>query len=563
MLPQQSLISEDFYPKWLNPLLFCFLALIAVLQVLMVFRFEINWDEFFLLDWVYKWNSGELNLVLQTIYFRAFTWLPAISDNEVTQIVAARLVMLACLGVSASFIYGICRKFTSRIPALLSLIMFLTMTFVFRNATSFRTDMLVTVVLMGVLWCLMVPVLTWKRVLVSGFSLGLAGMITIKAILYAPIIATILLAHWGNSKWQFSIFLKSVAIGGIAILSFTSLYILHSLDIDSSLSSATYISHSINGSLFEAGLFPQKRALIAALIANPVVFSILLIGIFCSLLKMRQPSNHWAYFVALSYVFPFLTIVFYRHTHPYFYTFMLAPATLLLAIGLNSSWLKKKVAVTIGIIAALFISTTSTTIKSLSQNLDTQKQVLTIIHELFPNPTPYIDRCAMIASYPKFGLFMSQWVMGDYYKTNKGIMKDILISNQPKFILANIGGLKLDKITTNTDRRLLKADEELLQDNYIPHWGPVYVAGKTVQINGGKPIDFQIYIAGHYGVEAMYPLEINGSTYQSGDIINLQQGVQNLSSRKTQTLTLRWNKLEYPNTSPPQKKLFHGFYAID
>ena len=142
-------------------------------------------------------------------------------------------------------------------------------------------------------------------------------------------------------------------------------------------------------------------------------------------------------------------------------------------------------------------------------------------------------------------------------------MKDILISNQPKFILANIGGLKLDKITTDTDRRLLKADEELLQDNYIPHWGPVYVAGKTVQINGGKPTDFQIYIAGHYGVEAMYPLEINGSTYQSGDIINLKQGVQNLSSRKTQTLTLRWNKLEYPNTSPPQKKLFHGFYAID
>ena len=562
MLPQQSPISEDFCPKWLNPLLIGFLALIAVLQVLMVFRFEVNWDEFFLLDWVYKWNSGELDLVLQTIYFRAFTWLPATSNNEVSQIVAARLVMLACLGASSAFIYSICRKFTTKTAALLSLILFLTMTYVFRNATSFRTDMLVTVILMGALWCLITPVLTWKRVLISGVSLGLAGMVTIKAIFYTPIIATTLLAHWGYSNWRFSIFLKSATTGAVALLTFISLYILHGFGLEPSTSSA-FITNSVSSSLFEAGMLPQKKAFSIALTSNPLVFIILLLGMCRSLLNISEPKKRWANLVALSCIIPFLTIIFYRHAHPYFYTFMLAPATLLVAIGLNVSWIKRKIVVTSLLILALFASTVSITLRSLSQNLDTQKQVLDTIHKLFPNPTPYIDRCAMIASYPKFGLFMSHWVMGDYYKTNKGIMKDILISNQPKFILANIGGLKLDKITTDTDRRLLKADEELLQDNYIPHWGPVYVAGKTVQINGGKPTDFQIYIAGHYGVEAMYPLEINGSTYQSGDIINLKQGVQNLSSRKTQTLTLRWNKLEYPNTSPPQKKLFHGFYAID
>ena len=139
-------------------------------------------------------------------------------------------------------------------------------------------------------------------------------------------------------------------------------------------------------------------------------------------------------------------------------------------------------------------------------------------------------------------------------------MKDILISNQPKFILANIGGLKLDKITTDTDRRLLKADEELLQQNYISHWGPIYVAGKTVPISEDKPIDVQIYIAGPYGVESVYPIQINGDIYHSGDAITLKQGMHRLSSRESQTITLRWNKLNRPDTPAPKKKLFYGFY---
>jgi len=561
MLPQQSLISEDFYPRWLNPLLLGFLALIALLQVLMVFRFEVNWDEFFLLDWVYKWNSGELDLVLQTIYFRAFTWLPATSDNEVLQIVSARVVMFVCLGACSGFIYSICRKFTSTTVALLSLILFLTMTFIFRNATSFRTDMLVTVILMGVLWCLVTPVLTWKRVLVSGVFLGLAGMVTIKAIFYTPIIATILLAHWGYSNWRFSVFLKSTATGAVALLTFISLYILHGLGLESSTSSSAFITNSVSGSLFDAGIFPQNNALSIAITSNPVVFTILLLGISRSFMKIREPSNRWAYLVALSCIFPFLTIIFYRHAHPYFYTFMLAPATLLLAIGLNDSWLKRQIIVTTVLILVLFASTVSITLRSLSQNLDTQKQVLNTIHKLFPNPTPYIDRCAMVASYPKFGLFMSQWVMGDYQKTNKAIMENILTSNQPKFILANIGGLDLDKITGRKHRRLLKADEELLQQNYISHWGPIYVAGKTIALSDDKPIDVQIYISGPYGVESVYPIQFNGAIYQPGDIIALEQGMHRLSSKETQTITLRWNKLDRPDTPAPKKKLFYGFYA--
>lgn len=559
MLPRQTALSKDATPIWLLLMPLGFLAVIAVLQIFMVLRFEVNWDEFFLLDWVYKWNAGELDLVLQTIYFRAFSWLPAVSDNEVSQIVVARAVMLACLSICCGFIYSLCRKFTTSSNAILSLLFFLTMSFVFRHAASFRADMLVVTLLMGILWCLMTPVLSWKRIVVCGALLGLAGMITVKAIFYVPIIATILLAHWGHSKWQFSVFLKSVSLGLLAILSFCALYMLHSFTIETTASSAKYLAHSASGSLLEEGLFPRLNIVTKAVKTNPVVFVLIAVGFVFCLTRPHDIEGRWSYLAAASFVFPLLTVVFYRHGFHYFYTFMLAPATILIAIALSMPIFKKGSIVIPAFLAVILLNVISVFPRSMAQNLNAQKQVLQTVHNLFPEPTSYIDRCAMVSSYPKSGLFMSSWVMTDYYKKNTPIMETILTEDQPKFILANIDGLDLDNITKNSYRRFLRSDEELLKSNYVHHWGPIYVAGKFVELAANKPQDFYVYIEGRYGIESADDLEINGKAYISGDIVELKQGRHNLFSENAQSVILRWEALEVPKAEASNSPLFHGF----
>ena len=138
-------------------------------------------------------------------------------------------------------------------------------------------------------------------------------------------------------------------------------------------------------------------------------------------------------------------------------------------------------------------------------------------------------------------------------------MPDILTDQQPKFILANIDGLDIDHITSDTNRRLLPDDEALLKDNYIAHWGPIYVAGKTAQLGANQPQTVRIYIEGPYEIESPNPVTINGLTYRVGEQVQLSQGKYEISSKTAQTLTLRWADLKIPDIAEPKRKLFYGF----
>lgn len=560
MLPNTDISPEDNHQIWLKPFLIACLGVVGILHLIMALKLNVHWDEFFLLDWVYKWNSDELNLALQTIFLRLFSWLPQISENEVNQIIGARMLMLLCLGITSSFIYGLCRKFTTTVNAVFSLILFLTMTFIFTNASNFRVDMMVVTVLMGIIWSIVTPKLTWTHILAGGFFFGLAGMMTIKSIFYAPIIAAILFSHWGASNWKSAVFVKCVSMGIWSVICFISLYVLHSLSLSGASSSADYLSHAVSGSLLETKLFPRQDIMRHAIKTNLLVFALITLGIIYSATQIFEGKNKWAYVAAMSFIFPFLTVVFYSHGYAYFYTFMLAPATVLIAVGLNAPIFKKNTLMLPICLAFTAFNTAALTIKSIDQKLNAQREVLEEIHTLFPAPTAYIDRCAMVSSFPKSGLFMSYWMMGDYYNAAQPIMPNILKTQQPKFILANIDSLNLDNISPDTDRRLLPKDEALLKGNYIPHWGPVYVAGKELEITEAQDKSFEIFIAGPYAIESEAPVKIDGEIYHNADKVNLNQGLHRLSpltaTIEPQKITLRWNALPIPNKVPPKTKLF-------
>jgi len=182
---------------------------------------------------------------------------------------------------------------------------------------------------------------------------------------------------------------------------------------------------------------------------------------------------------------------------------------------------------------------------------------------LFPDPVAYIDRNSMIASYPKVGFFMSSWGMENYLAGNRPIMEDLIRREQPVFLLANSCALELSRQPTEDPDlcplRLLDADFEILRDNFVHHWGAIYVAGKTFQLEAqAKPQFFEVLIPGVYTLEAAAPASIDGKTYRPGDPVTLDQATHAISATGgAMRVLLRWGQGLYrPDHEPSLQPIY-------
>lgn len=537
----------------------------ALAHIFTAISFEINWDEFFYLDWVYQWKAGKLNAVLQTIFLRAFTWLPSVSDNEVEQIVAGRLVMLGLLTASCAMLWSISRRFYTARATALALVTFLSFSFVFRHATSFRADMIVTTLCVSVFWLITKKQLSMRHIISGGVLFGLAGMVSIKAIFYAPTIGAIVFIR---SIMMFSedgmpllrVFLKPIVIGVVSMISFASLFYVHSLTVSTAHSSIDYLNSVAGASLTEEGFFPRWDFFKLSVKRNIFHWVILIIGFVTLLKQIANGDRRWTAILSLSFGLPLLTLLFYTHAYSYYYVFMLAPVTLIMASAYDIKFFKKEAIRNIIPLVFLSFSLLMLIARGAQQTSIAQKQVITVTHSLFPVATPYIDRCAMISSSPKSGIFMSSWFMQNYYKKNEPIFDNVLRKEQPKFILANIESLDLDNITKDTLRRFLPEDEAVLKENYVHHWGPIYVAGKSFPLKANQSSEIDILIEGAYTVESRSPLKVQNKIYTNGDVIEVSRGNLMIVSAYDQEIILRWgDNLSIPKLKASNKPLFHGF----
>ena len=53
-------------------------------------------------------------------------------------------------------------------------------------------------------------------------------------------------------------------------------------------------------------------------------------------------------------------------------------------------------------------------VRVLMQDNSEQRATLAAVHEIFPEPVAYIDRCSMISRYNKVGFFMASWQIAEY-----------------------------------------------------------------------------------------------------------------------------------------------------
>jgi len=541
--------------------MFAYTALLILLGLhfIMALSFEINWDEFFRLGRIYEWKSGTLTAIFESNYVHAFGWLEHVHKNEVYQIIAARCVMFALLIYIAFICFLILTHFFDKITAIITIVSFLSFSFIFRHATSFRIDLPIISLLMTVIWLITCSKGRHHHFFVAGLCLGLAGSISIKSIFYVPTIAAILMVHWGQSGWKLKPFINGLILGLTAIITFAILIYLHSLSLAKAESAYGFISYASNAAIGGGGFFPQKGTFTSSLGQNPIYWALLSFGFMIAGYDVFKGHNRAKALICLSALLPLISLAVYVHTYVYFYTYILAAASLLIGYGLY--WVINRSRLAIYIIPLALIASSLPIIRhSLQQTKTYQLQVNNVIHEMFPSPVNYIDRTSQISTFPKQGLFMTVVQMEEYKQKGKPVMKDVFKSKPPEFILANIDSLKLDTVRKERPtRRLMKEDEDLLIDNFIHHWGPIYVPGKRINAEPTAQ-KIMIELPGTYTIESEGEVNIDGLIYSPQASLHFKKEAVFISSKVPQRIRLRWGPNLYnPDFVPKDNIIFHGF----
>lgn len=539
-------------------------ALCLLLQAWLAARLEINWDEFFFLSHSYDYQRGEMRKALQSIYVHLLGWITSLPGNEIDQIIYGRFVMLACLAGTCGLIYTLAHTFFTATASAMAVLAFAAAGPTLIHGSSFRADPISALLMMLSLVILARARMSFWTALLAGACAGLAAMITIKVVLYAP-------AFLGVALWRLrdregrSEALKWLAGAALAtVATFALLYVIQLMLVAQASNSATQaaLGNSARTTLIEAGFLPRLAHLKVAVSTAPVQTVLMIAGAVGVLLGLFTNSSRGRVrLVAVALCGATLTcLLYYRNAYPYFYPFIFPPAMLLVAWVVDWSALLKRplplaLLGTVLVASALYVTKTWS-----DREVPPQRALIDGVHAIFPEPVTMIDGSHMVGSYPKRGFFMSTWGFANY-RRGKPIFGDILRRDTVPLLLLNNAQLAEaagvpDHIPLPPERRLFDEDRAILRDNYIEHWGLVWVAGKRLT---GSEAKFTILIPGTYTLEGEEAV-IDGRPVAAGATVRLDRGAHLIVADAPGQRLLRWgDRLRRPASPPPHGPLFRGF----
>lgn len=322
-----------------------------------------------------------------------------------------------------------------------------------------------------------------------------------------------------------------------------------------------FLSHSMSTMLNFDELSTKWVFLAQSMLQNVVLWAGIIVGIAVCIGRLRRAGHEKGHsWVLLAFAFPLLTLLFYRNSFPYYYVFVLAPAAIFVAIAVDALncpiGRMQRMTVVIGVLAAGHFYNFYT-------DQSAQRATIDAVHDVFPEPVRYIDQYSMISSFPKVGFFMSSWGMETYLASQAPSFPKLLLSEQPIFVLANSSVLinAMERTVFEKAHTLLPRELAALRDNYIHHWGAIWVAGKTFDPATPLRLDFQIAVAADYTLEAAGDVMIDGRRLAPGAVLYLSQGPHTLQTIDGRFhVALRWGAhLHVPNNPAPAKAIFNGF----
>jgi hypothetical protein len=509
-----------------------------------------------------------MSKALLSLHVHLLGWLTHLPGDEIDQIIVGRFVMLACLSGTCLLLYALARTFFSPVASLVAVLAFASSGYTMVHGASFRADPMAAafIMLSLALMARCPPTRGWA--LLAGVAAAVAGMITIKVVLYAPAFIGVAVWRLRTSAERRRIFWWLGGIAAAAAAAFAGLYLLQLGLVDRASIAATQASlnNAAQTTLLGAGLLPRLRYIGHAALVSPVQTLLLgggLIGVSLAIVRARGDERMRLFAIACCAA-NLLCLLFYRNAFPYFFPFILPPAMLLAAWVIDWSPLLKRPSSQIFLSAALLIPAMLVAYGSTHRPYHPQRAIVSAVHQIFPQPVKMIDHSHMIGSFPKRGFFMSTWGMANY-RAGKPIFAGILARETVPLLLldhlslAEAVGAE-GKVRLPPDQILLDEDRAILSQNYVPHWGPIWVAGKRLHPLGPSGA-FDILIPGPYTLEGGTMI-IDGKRVIGGDVVVLGRGRHRFETQSRDMRVLRWGKkLAKPAApAPPGPRLFNAFF---
>jgi len=148
-----------------------------------------------------------------------------------------------------------------------------------------------------------------------------------------------------------------------------------------------------------------------------------------------------------------------------------------------------------------------------------QRLVGDAVHEIFPEPVPYVEHTGIIASFPKANFFMRSWGTESYRRRGLSFLRQATDEYAPPLLLANRE--VLDPATQQFKWFWLQ-DRRLTENFYQPYWGPIQIAGGSVTLRHGAEAEIAPPFPGAYRLEADCLVILDGMPAASGQILELR-----------------------------------------
>jgi hypothetical protein len=516
------------------------------------FTRNVNWDEFYFLSHVHAWRDGRLDRPMQTFFVHGFGWLPWLSYNEVDQIRIARLLMVACLGVTSIAIYRIAARLTDTTAAKVAVLAFLASGFVLPYGASFRADPIAACLLMTTAALIITTDMRLLAVLAVALTSALALLVTVKSVLYVPVILGALMYR----RDRRDVALRAVAAGVLALVLAALAYVWHSasLVVAPGNDTASNARDALSTTLLSGQILPRSNDII---LWGLLSFPALILAIAGLGSKTAGPSKPLLWLSIL----PCLSLVVYRNAFPYFFPYLAPPLMVLAAVGACHWCNDRRLTWAIGAMVLLGLAQATLAFR---EGNTAQKATLAEVHRLFPTPVPYIDQHSMVASFPKQGFFMSTWGLQNYRAAGRPVFADIIATSAPPLLLANRE--ELDAAVRFGDRKpgaLLPEDRAVLRQSYIHYSGAIWLAGRSI-VGTGAEVELSMPMAGRYRVESSVPVRIDDADRKPGDVVTLGLDGHRILAPSGVEVRLIWSTEGRPLSPPdlPEHGLYSRFWRL-
>ena len=402
-------------------------------------------------------------------------------------------------------------------------------------------------------------------------------MISIKSVFYAPVFAGAVIWRLRDpNRRKRNALPILVGLAVTALIAWVFFYWHTStLAVNLEVSQQTRAG-SIFSKVFLEGIFPRKDDALQWSYRSRAQLILIGSGIFLIFSQWNSQSKFLIFsqwnsqsktrgFLLLTFALPLLGIFFYRNAFPYFFPFLVAPAMILVAVAVSEiepMISRRPFNIYLYLLLGnMMLNTLIQFHRDSQRDQEAQREILSLVYRMFPQPAPYIDRNSMVSRYPKQGFFMSTWGVETYRTKGIPVFEKILEMQRPVFLIANsytlvnaMNGIEL----VDGPWQLLERDKSVLKSNYIHHWGALWVAGKSFELDSGST-DFRLLIPGFYTVESLAAINLDERFLSNGETVYLEPGLHRIGSNMRQQVHLRYgNHLPKPSTKP-SGRIYSGF----